>query len=153
TSVLEEPATFRVRAPTWPEPPAAEAFHGLAGDVVRVIEPHTEADSVALLVQFLIAFGNVIGRGAHFTVEGTIHALNLFVVLVGETAKARKGTAWDWIKRLFSKTDEAWSARIMSGLSSGEGLIYTVRDPGQNDEGVSDKRLLVLQPEFAATLR
>ncbi len=26
-----------------------EAYHGLAGDVVRTIEPHTEADPVAIL--------------------------------------------------------------------------------------------------------
>ena len=34
-----------------------DAFHGLAGDVIRRIEPHTESDPAALLVQFLIAFG------------------------------------------------------------------------------------------------
>jgi hypothetical protein len=30
--------------PHWPEPLGEAAFHGLAGDIVRVIEPHTEAD-------------------------------------------------------------------------------------------------------------
>ena len=29
------------------------ALHGLAGEVVRLIEPHTEADPVALLASFL----------------------------------------------------------------------------------------------------
>src|SRR5439155_19257907 len=29
--------------PRWPEPIAPAAFHGLAGEVVRLIEPHTEA--------------------------------------------------------------------------------------------------------------
>src|SRR5262249_43047904 len=38
----------------WPEPPAPEAFHGLAADIVRAFEPQTEADSVALLLQVLI---------------------------------------------------------------------------------------------------
>ncbi len=32
---------------------AAEALHGLAGEFVNTIEPHTEADPVALLVQLL----------------------------------------------------------------------------------------------------
>jgi hypothetical protein len=32
--------------PSWPEL-APEALHGLAGDFVRMIEPHTEADPVA----------------------------------------------------------------------------------------------------------
>ena len=44
----------------WPtiEP---EAFHGLAGDVVKTISPHTEADPVAILIQLLACFGNMVG--------------------------------------------------------------------------------------------
>jgi hypothetical protein len=41
----------------WPDPPDGAAYHGLAGDVVRAIGPHSEADPVALLVQLLVAFG------------------------------------------------------------------------------------------------
>jgi hypothetical protein len=33
---------------TWPDPPAPEAYLGLAGDVVQAIEPYSEADPVAL---------------------------------------------------------------------------------------------------------
>src|SRR5262249_29165099 len=61
----------------WPEPPAVEAFHGLAGDIVRAIAPYTEADPVALLLQGLTAFGNMIGRTAYFRVEGDLHHSNL----------------------------------------------------------------------------
>jgi hypothetical protein len=28
---------------TWPEQPAPEAYYGLTGDIVRAIEPHSEA--------------------------------------------------------------------------------------------------------------
>lgn len=45
---------------TWPEPLAKEALHGLAGDIVRTIEPHTEADPAALLFSFFVTFGSVI---------------------------------------------------------------------------------------------
>jgi hypothetical protein len=38
-------------------------------------------------------------------------------------------------------------------LSTGEGLIHAVRDPAGDDPGVSDKRLLVVEPEFARPLR
>jgi 5S rRNA maturation endonuclease (ribonuclease M5) len=34
----------RANTPAWPDPPAEAAFHGLAGDIVRTIEPHSEAD-------------------------------------------------------------------------------------------------------------
>lgn len=50
-------------AAPWPDPPAADAFGGLAGDVVRAIDPTTEADPAAVLFQFLVAFGSRIGRG------------------------------------------------------------------------------------------
>ena len=171
--LFEGAATFRSAAPgePWPDPLCAEAFHGLAGEVVDLIAPHSEADPAALLIQFLVAFGNAIGRGPFFEVEGDRHATNLFTVMVGETAKARKGTSWSRIRRLFMLADEAWvTGRVASGLSSGEGLIWAVRDPIERQErvregnetryetaiidpGVEDKRLLVLEEEFASTLR
>ena len=59
-----------------------DAYHGLAGEVVHTIEPHTEAHSVALLLQFLNLAGNVMGRTAYYQVEGDHHHTNLFAVVV-----------------------------------------------------------------------
>jgi len=87
---IEDAGEKEVPAPQWPEPLGEAAYHGLAGEVVRAIEPHTEADPVALLIQFLVAFGNVVGRVAHYRVESTDHHMNLFAVLVGATSKGRK---------------------------------------------------------------
>ena len=155
----------------WPDPIDPAAFHGLAGDFVRAVEPHSEADPVALLVQFMVGFGNAIGRRAHFRAESDQHFLNLFSVLVGRTSKGRKGTSWGRVKNVMEQVDLQWaSSRIVTGLSSGEGLIWEVRDPivqqktrqreGQTetydvqaDAGVADKRLTVLESEFARTLR
>jgi hypothetical protein len=158
--------------PMWPEPLAPEAFYGLAGDYVRTIEPHTESDPAAILLQFLVAFGNVIGGSAHFMVEADRHRGNLFVVLVGETSKGRKGTSWGQVRRIFGQVDSAWGVqRVIEGLSSGEGLIWAVRDPifkqeairegktvtgyqdVQVDPGIADKRLLVVESEFTSVLR
>lgn len=156
----------------WPAPPRNEAYYGLAGDIVRAIEPHSEADPVALLIQSLIMFGNIIGRTAYFPAEADRHYLNIFANLVGPTSKGRKGTSLGQIKRQFEIIDPEWASnRIQSGLSSGEGLIWAVRDPiektepikqkgrvvgNQNvlvDAGVTDKRLLDVESEFASTLR
>lgn len=152
----------------WPDPIGSAAMHGLAGEIVAALAPHTEADPVALLIQLLVAFGSVVGREPRFRVEADRHGTNLFAVLVGESSKARKGTSWSYVKRLLSAADEPWAhGRIQSGLSSGEGLIWAVRDPvlgrGKSgkqgdgealaDLGVDDKRLLVVESEFAATLR
>src|SRR5689334_6635847 len=141
-------------APLHPPRVHASAFHGLAGDIVRIIEPESEADPAALLVQILVAFGNCAGRTAHFSVEADRHYPNLNAVLVGVTSRGRKGTSWGHVKRLLETTDEQWTDNcIQHGLSSGEGLICAVRDVGPNHNGIDDKRLLVLESEFATVLR
>jgi predicted transcriptional regulator len=148
----------------WPSPISDYAYHGLAGDIVRRIEPTTEADPVTLLIHLLIYFGNVAGLndsmgGPHIMVEDTRHAMNEFAVCVGSTAKSRKGTAKGRIDRLFGGVDATWHKRKRSGMSSGEGVIWNVRDeafaPGGEvvDPGVPDKRLLVTESELAAVLR
>lgn len=148
--------------PRWPAPPDPLAFHGLAGKLVRAIEPHTEADSAALLVQLLVMFGNAAGRRPHCYIEAARHGLNEFAVVVGESANGRKGTSFNHVRRLFEQPAPDWTAdRIMGGLSSGEGLIFNVRDPGPEpteknkvaDPGVLDKRLMIVEPEFANVLR
>jgi hypothetical protein len=139
----------------WPDSPDEEAFIGIAGDVVRTIEPHSESDPVALLVQALAAFGSVIGRRAHQRVEATRHYGNLYVALVGRTGKARKGSSWDHNRRLFESVDESWATACnVSGLTSGEGLIWAVRDSMEGgEEGVADKRLLAVETELSGTLQ
>ena len=130
------------------------AFYGLAGEIVRLIEPHSEADPFALLIQILAAFGNCAGRAAHFKVEGDCHYTNINAVLVGQTSKGRKGTSWSQTKRLFDHVDENWSAnRIQHGLSTGEGLIWAVRDAGIEHDAVDDKRLLIVESEFGKVLK
>ncbi|MGE5444486.1 MAG: DnaB-like helicase N-terminal domain-containing protein [Ignavibacteriales bacterium] len=148
-----------------------EAYYGLAGEIVNFISPHSEADTVALLANFLTAFGNVIGDKTHFRVEATKHFMRLFCVLVGDTSKGRKGTSWDYIENLFSFLEPEWVKNIQTGLSSGEGLIWAVRDEIRKhqpirekgrvvdyedvviDKGVDDKRLLIVEGEFASPLR
>jgi hypothetical protein len=141
----------------WPIMPA-HACVGLSGEVVRALAPHTESDPAALLLQLLASFGNAVGRGPHFQVEGDRHFTVLDLVLVGATAKSRKGTSSGRIRQIFKVADGEWeSTRIKTGLSSGEGLISEVRDPVEDgakviDPGVEDKRLLLLEAEFAGAL-
>lgn len=105
----------------WPAPADPAVYHGLAGEIVATIAPHTEADPVAILAQLLVAFGAATGRGAFFQVEATRHHPNQFIVLVGDSARARKGSSWDHVQALIGTADPAISARILTGLSSGEG--------------------------------
>jgi Protein of unknown function (DUF3987) len=140
------------------------AYYGLAGDIVRTIEPHTEADPIALLLQILTLAGSIIGRSPYYQIESDYHRANLFAVLVGDSAKSRKGTSLGRVRAIAKVADETWnSERNRGGLSSGEGLIDAVRDEVQKynakekqfeiiDPGVSDKRLMVVEPEFAGVL-
>ena len=119
----------------------------------RQVAPHTEADPVAILTQLLIGAGSVIGRGAFFQVEATRHHPNEYLVLVGDTAKSRKGSSFDHVARLLAEVDPSFPARITTGLSTGEGVVWAVRDPTEQDPGAADKRLLVVEPEFASVLK
>jgi predicted transcriptional regulator len=148
-----------------------KALFGLAGDVVRKIEPHTEADNAALLIQFLAGFGSLIGKSAYFQVGADKHFTKINAVIVGATARARKGTSWSEIERLLIRVDESFRECIQNGLSSGEGLIYHVRDERTEkkpiktkgiitsyqdeivDEGATEKRAFVIEPEFARVLQ
>lgn len=139
----------------YPDPLCAPAFYGLAGQIVNTIAPHTESDVSALLIQFLVAFGNIIGRNAYYLVEADKHHTNLFAVVTGNSGKGRKGTSWGHIKRLFGRigngVDDWLTKRVKSGLSSGEGLINAVAD--EEDSSASDKSLLTVESEFASLLR
>lgn len=139
--------------PGWPAPPGDAAWCGLTGDIVDGLAPHTEADPVAILGQLLVAIGAAVGRGAYYQVEATRHHPNEFVVLVGESAKARKGSSWDHVAAVMGRADPGFAARTSTGLSSGEGLIWALRDPTGPDRGNPDGRLLVLEPEFATVLK
>lgn len=182
------PENITTVAPAVREAPAAEAptelpaekpvlsevaFYGLAGEVIRAIEPHTEASNAALLTQLLVRFGSQIGRIPYFRAEAVRHHTNEFAVIVGPTAKGRKGSSDSQISRIFEPIEPEFRARNRQhGLSSGEGLIWAIRDAieetspikekgkftGQyetviKDRGIEDKRMLVIEAEFGSTLR
>jgi hypothetical protein len=127
--------------PGWPAPMGKAAMHGLLGDIIATIGPHTEADPAALTLQFLGAFGNVVGRHAHFRVEADHHYPNLFVALVGRSARGRKGTSWGYMMEMFRQVDKSWTKeRVQPGLSTGEGLIQAIADNGLDSEA-ADKSI------------
>lgn len=153
---------LRSRETRWPTPLGPAAYHGVLGRMVRIAEPHTESDAAAILLQALVALGNLLGRKVFVRVERTKHFLVLFLVLVGATSKGRKGTSWDLALDFFPFSAATWKEhRILAGLSSGEGLIWAVRDhdPEAHEEesapppAPEDKRLLVMEPEWARVLR
>ena len=143
------------------------AYHGIVGEITRLIEPHTEADPAAVLLQLLVACGHALGRGPHFRVGAGYHYANEFLLLVGDTARGRKGTSEAEVRRVLRLGGDEAEKCFRSGLASGEGLIHEVRDDSREvcvnkktglseevtvDSGVTDKRLHVTEAEFGRTL-
>jgi hypothetical protein len=153
--------------PAWPVLDQA-ALYGLPGAIVEAIRPNTEADPAAVLAHVLTFYGNAIGRGAYHGIGGIWHTSNLYFTIVGISSHSRKGTAAARALRPFEDADPDWQgSRVASGLSSGEGLIWAVRDKIEQevlnkktkkkelvvtDSRVTDKRLCVLEPEFGRVL-
>jgi hypothetical protein len=149
-------------APAWPAPLGEAAFHGLLGKVVRGIEPTSEADPAALLAHAIVISSAYLGPTVHARAGSARHPSRFFMVVVGDTSKGRKGTAAAPFRDAMLECDEP--VRIASGLSSAEGLVFQVRDRLEKwnakeqrydvtDPGVADKRLVIIESEYATLLR
>jgi hypothetical protein len=142
----------------WPAPLAPAAFHGIVGEIANAIAPISEADIAATVFQTLAAFSCAVGPNVYFEINNGRHPVLDNVAIVGATSKARKGTSWSPTKAIIRGADP--SLVLVSGLSSGEGLIERVRDASEPNEkgeiqfpGVDDKRLLIVEAEFASVLK
>lgn len=133
----------------WPKLPD-RALYGLTGQVVEMILPHTEGDPAALAMDFLIGFGimagNEIGQRPHMEADGAQHPARLNALIVGDTSRARKSSAYQRVYQIMSKVNPDFTAtRIRSGFGSGEALIDDVAES-------ADKRLWVCESEFSRVL-
>lgn len=129
-----------------PAPMAKAAFDGLAGEMVGLIKPESEACREAILTQFMVAFGACVGRNIFYRHEATRHRCSLFLCLYGPTGVGRKGTSWHVAKWLLRTADPEWErVPILSGLSSGEGLMRALNE---SDGG----RAIVAATEFGGLL-
>jgi hypothetical protein len=137
----------------WPREMAPEAFIGLAGDFVRLVDPHTEADPAALLLNFEVAASVLFGREAWAIADGRRHYPVEFLLAVGQTGAGRKGTATARTLPIMERVEEGFSQRVLSGLSSGEGLVKGISPKDGELALPSDvRRYLALIPEFASLL-
>ena len=102
------------------EPMGDDAFHGLAGDIVQILQEHSEASSEALLAPFLVIAGNYFGRTPVFPTGAMEQRCNLHCALVGTTG-SRKSTAVKTVQWLFTHLGmDLPKDRFFQGLVSGE---------------------------------
>ena len=124
------------------------ALHGLAGETVRALRPHTEACDGAVLSQYLAVVSSCVGRSPHVAVGPARQPARLFVLVVGSTGRGRKGTALDAALAPFLHPTGPRFPRRVSNVQSGEAIIEAVRDGEGDEPGVEDKRLLCKETEF-----
>lgn len=139
-----------------------EALFGICGRIVKKIAPHTEAHPAALLLQLLAGLGVLLGRNSFFKAGADHHYPNLFVAVVGESSRGRKGTSLSYIRQLLRSVSLDWFQNqvINGGLASGEGIVERLKDEDEEVDEASpikkepkDKRLLIIESELGAALQ
>ena len=154
----------------WPKMNTA-AFRGITGDLVRAATAMSEADPVAVLMSHLVYAGAMFGRTRNLWIGDDQHHGRLFCAIVGKSAMARKGTSLGPVMKVWNRAQEhligepgqpkapsqfplGSKLKVARTLSSGEGVVYAIRDAGEApggepDPGIQDKRLLVIETELA----
>ena len=113
-----------------PAPLSPAAYHGLAGAFVQRVLPETEADPAALLIQFLAAFGNAYQPQSACSSRWFMAWPKHLRHNCRSDIKKQETHIMD--TRLSRFRACRWGVgdkTATGGLSSGEGLIWNVRDP------------------------
>jgi hypothetical protein len=169
----EQPDATPEAIKTWPIM-ESKATHGLVGRIARLATENSEADPVAIIGTALAYAAAEFGRSKYIEIGDSTHHSRHNNAIVGESSRARKGTSYGPVRRIFRRAEEIRTApatlsfptgcrlQVTNGpLSSGEGLVWAIRDEviGINketgeeeiiDPGVPDKRLLVVEQELAS---
>ena len=145
-----------------------DALAGLGGEIIGKLAPITEATPAAMLATLLSTFGTMCGRNAHVLVGSKPHYPNIFVVVVGGTSRARKGTSAAAVRPILEAADTGkppfFPARELIGLQSGEALIQATAEAGGSvlpdlsdpfdtlGGRKPDQRMLVYEEEYAGRM-
>lgn len=140
--------------------PDPACLYGLVGEVARAGGNTTEANPFAVAANFIAFMSCAVGRGPFMPVGNTWHHSRQFMLHIGRSGRGRKGDAVSLISRiersLKALSKEAVPQVHRGGLSSREGLVYLIHDgftEGKTEvEAIHDKRLLVIESEFANVL-
>jgi hypothetical protein len=139
------------------------ALYGVLKDMVEAACANSEAVPSTVGIHILARFATTIGRTAFIQIGDQQRHLRMNALIVGPTAKGRKGTSADMPRELFKLANAkvlSQPAKQLTALATGEGLIHQLRDPYEyyihgkavTDPGVADKRLFCDISEFAGVL-
>jgi DNA primase len=159
-ATLERAMRQPKQAKSKPGPMRSEAFYGLAGKIVALLQPQLEASSEAILANVLGSVGVLFQHEACFRVTADVHWPDDYYLTVGNSAVARKGTTTNAVLEIVERAQSGFKARTLTGLSTGQGLIAALRrkrpeGEEENEEELSDPiadAVLVEISEFAELL-
>lgn len=140
--------------------PDGACLYGLVGDVARAGSDGTETNPYAIAANFMVYLSCAVGRGVYLPVGNTWHHTRLFCLHIGRSGRGRKGDAVQLVLRIdqaLRELDDRFAPQIhRGGLSSREGLVALIHDSAhhgrQDIPGIDDKRLWVVESEFANVL-
>jgi putative DNA primase/helicase len=168
SSASAVPAEAEGPGPLAPPTMRPEGFPPLIRAIVDAGTASSEAHPAAIAANVIAWFGAAVGRVPYQRIgDQKIHGRPFFLI-VGKSAKARKGTSETTPREVARRADAALRRRSgtknmlrfhKGGVSTTEGIIKELRDPIEGDDkgkgadpGVVDKRLAVIEPEFEALM-
>jgi hypothetical protein len=123
-------------------------FTGLLGEIAEEASQGIEADKVGIYGCLLAEAGMLAGRKPHVMIGDRRHPLLIWPLLMGRTGSGRKGDAMASATRPMGMAFLELDGLTVTGLSTGEGLIWHIRDPDDKGGGTDDKRLLIYEEEL-----
>jgi hypothetical protein len=124
-----------------PAPMRDEAFYGLAGKIVRLLEPVLETDRAAILSNVLGCSAILFKHSAHFQEGADIHYPNEYFMTVGNSAVSRKGMTTNAVVEVMERVRAGFKDQIIRGLSTGQGLIAALRKPDSQQSGENTEQI------------
>jgi len=143
------------------------ATPGIIGEIVTAATANSEADPAAVAATVLGFAAASLGRARYQMIGDERHHPNLFLAIVGDSSSGRKGTSMSGPRTIFNAAEDCIEQlrekpfplgcrlKKRSGLSTGEGLAFEIRDAGEKtddnqdpDPGEPDKRILVNESEL-----
>lgn len=152
-SKQEESYEDTVIAPPQPTP---GMFYGMVGEVARIAAEGTEINPVAAATAYLSFLGANAGRDTFLFIGDDIHHPRLFTLHIGRSGRGGKGSAQQLTQRIRKRIEMKDSDLLgnvhSGGLSSREGLAALIHDGHGESPAIIDKRLWIIESEFANVL-
>jgi hypothetical protein len=131
-------------------------FYGLVGELASIAATGTEINPVAAAMVYLSFLGANVGRDTFLFINNTYHHPRIFTLHIGRSGRGGKGDSQQLTQRIRKRIEERDSSLLghthTGGLSSREGLAALIHDGHGETPAIVDKRLWIVESEFANVL-